>query len=130
IMHGGRIQQIGDPKALYENPANYFVANFLGKMNFFAGQRRDDGFLLETGQVLPVSTNRDTKKIGLRPENARLARVPKEDAINIAGRILSFSYLGSVIQVKTQLADGAAFYNLTSSRDLEDLGGLEVGSEV
>src|SRR5690606_30639065 len=43
IMADGVIQQIGSPKALYQQPANRFVADFLGKSNFLNGvlTRRD-----------------------------------------------------------------------------------------
>ncbi len=43
IMHDGRVQQVGTPDALYERPANLFVADFLGKMNFFQGGLVDGG---------------------------------------------------------------------------------------
>ena len=37
LLHDGTIQQIGDPSALYENPANLFTAEFIGspKINIF-----------------------------------------------------------------------------------------------
>jgi iron(III) transport system ATP-binding protein len=38
VMHEGRIQQIGTPREVYENPANRFVADFVGNSNFIDGQ--------------------------------------------------------------------------------------------
>jgi multiple sugar transport system ATP-binding protein len=40
VINGGRIEQVGTPQALYQQPANLFVAGFLGapKMNFIQGQ--------------------------------------------------------------------------------------------
>ena len=35
VMNHGKIIQIDKPEVLYSNPKNYFVANFIGKMNFF-----------------------------------------------------------------------------------------------
>nr|WP_085877424.1 ABC transporter ATP-binding protein [Roseisalinus antarcticus] len=35
VLGDGRIQQIGTPRAVYENPANRFVAHFIGETNFF-----------------------------------------------------------------------------------------------
>jgi multiple sugar transport system ATP-binding protein len=46
VMHDGRIEQIGEPLALYDHPANLFVAQFIGSpaMNVVSGTiRRDDG---------------------------------------------------------------------------------------
>jgi spermidine/putrescine transport system ATP-binding protein len=38
IMRGGRIVQVGSPRELYDRPASRYVADFVGKSNFFAGQ--------------------------------------------------------------------------------------------
>lgn len=37
VMHDGKIEQTGTPRAVYEKPVNRFVADFLGKANFFEG---------------------------------------------------------------------------------------------
>ena len=37
VMNAGRIEQIGDPADIYERPATRFVAEFIGRMNLFAG---------------------------------------------------------------------------------------------
>ncbi len=38
VMNHGRIEQIGTPEEVYENPANPFVYNFLGNVNLFGGR--------------------------------------------------------------------------------------------
>ena len=38
IMHAGRIVQTGSPTELYDEPANRYVADFVGKTNFFEGK--------------------------------------------------------------------------------------------
>ncbi|MYH59277.1 MAG: ABC transporter ATP-binding protein [Boseongicola sp. SB0675_bin_26] len=60
VLRQGRVEQIGSPMELYNNPTNQFVAGFLGSpsMNFFpAGLVRAD----------------DERTIGVRPENLYLA---------------------------------------------------------
>ena len=37
VMNGGRIQQIGDPKRIYDEPKNAFVADFIGESNILSG---------------------------------------------------------------------------------------------
>ncbi len=60
VMRHGVIQQVADPVALYDSPANKFVAGFVGSppMNFFEGHVRwQDGqlvFAADGGFVLPV----------------------------------------------------------------------------
>ena len=45
MLHGGRIQQVDTPRALYERPANLFVAAFIGSpaMNLFRGRLAAEG---------------------------------------------------------------------------------------
>ena len=33
VMSNGEVQQIGSPREIYNNPANHFVANFIGEAN-------------------------------------------------------------------------------------------------
>src|SRR3546814_3864623 len=85
----GRIRQIDTPMALYEKPANRFVATFLGspKMNLLDGELRagDEGLRLRVGDdvELPLSPGEDTRDalkplvgkrltMGLRPEDMRI----------------------------------------------------------
>ncbi len=46
VMKDGRIQQIGAPKEIYDNPNNMFVGGFIGTpaMNFLSGEVKDDGY--------------------------------------------------------------------------------------
>jgi len=49
ILNGGKIEQIGTPEEVYDNPANPFVYNFLGNVNLFHGRIRDGS--VEIGSV-------------------------------------------------------------------------------
>ncbi|MGH8215162.1 MAG: ABC transporter ATP-binding protein [Rhodanobacteraceae bacterium] len=88
VMHEGEIQQVDTPMRLYEEPANLFVAGFLGSpaMNFFRGRlRADAGWQFEMDDVsLPLGDPgpasdwlhacRDREIVlGLRPEHLQLA---------------------------------------------------------
>ena len=42
VMNGGRIQQIGDPKRIYDEPKNAFVADFIGESNIIPGIMLED----------------------------------------------------------------------------------------
>ncbi|HEY9541313.1 MAG TPA: sn-glycerol-3-phosphate ABC transporter ATP-binding protein UgpC [Luteimonas sp.] len=89
VLDKGLIQQIDTPMALYEKPANLFVATFLGspKMNLLQGELRhgDEGLRLRMGDdvELPLSPGEDTRDalkplvgkrltMGLRPEDMRI----------------------------------------------------------
>ena len=70
VLRDGRIEQVGSPITLYEQPANAFVAQFIGspKMNFFAL-----GDLTEQAGSILGAAAMDTVQIGLRPEHMTLA---------------------------------------------------------
>ncbi len=86
VLHKGRLQQVGTPQDLYNNPINLFVAGFIGTpaMNFFPGRLDEGGLCLPgmTGTLdLPGldSHSLDNKVIvGLRPEHLQPAT--KNDA--------------------------------------------------
>ena len=100
IMHDGIVQQVGSPQTVYEHPANLFVADFLGKMNFFTGSPcAHSRFLTVDGIELTVGNLKaDTSMIGVRPERTSLTSQPKADN-NIPVTVQSVSYLGAHIHV-------------------------------
>src|SRR3546814_9594088 len=102
-MNGGRIQQIGDPRTLYEKPANYFVADFLGKMNLLEGKKSADGFKTKSGLALGMPVDAGTRRIGIRPENTCLANEQQDGPVNLRATVVSLSYLGSVDRKSTLL---------------------------
>ena len=79
VLQNGFIEQIGSPLDLYDNPANQFVAGFIGSpaMNFFTAhvEVKSDKLVarLKTG-MLPLKPTKNISagqkiKIGIRPEN-------------------------------------------------------------
>ena len=79
VMRDGRVEQIGSPLDLYDNPINIFVAGFIGSpsMNFVHGKIGEhDGtkhFVSDNGLILPIpSTTTPVSKsvtYGIRPEH-------------------------------------------------------------
>lgn len=84
VMRGGKIVQIGSPRSLYDEPASRYVADFVGKSNFFEGRLTgisagtgsvDTG----TGMVLPGRivgnlTERQQVCLSIRPEQCLLSQ--------------------------------------------------------
>jgi lactose/L-arabinose transport system ATP-binding protein len=78
VLRDGRIEQVGAPLELYDNPANQFVAGFIGspKMNFLPALVQGDSLILPVlgGQAIPMpmlqTALRDGNAVtvGLRPE--------------------------------------------------------------
>ena len=53
VMKDGTIQQIGDPKTIYDEPANAFVADFIGESNLLRGTMIHDELVEFAGTEFP-----------------------------------------------------------------------------
>ena len=75
VMNHGVLQQIGTPREVYDNPANLFVAGFMGSppMNFVHGEVTD-GMLVGYDFKLPLEGTVGNRKVvlGIRPEDAEI----------------------------------------------------------
>ena len=76
VMHGGRIQQLGTPREVYEEPATAFVADFLGVSNLMTGTGDGAGTVTVDGVPLEARAG-DTRAAGdvrvtIRPERVEL----------------------------------------------------------
>ena len=78
VLRAGRIEQVGAPLSLYDDPDNVFVAGFIGspRMNFFEGVPTDGGVCVpDLGDMMvatDVRTNADRVQVGVRPEHVEL----------------------------------------------------------
>ena len=99
VMNQGRIEQLGSPAELYEQPRTAFVAGFLGKSNLLAGTVAGDGVVrLVDGSEIRASTNGDVGavSIGVRPEKIRLG----ETGVNtLSGTVKESAYIGVATEV-------------------------------
>jgi multiple sugar transport system ATP-binding protein len=90
VMRAGILQQVDNPRELYDNPRNIFVAGFIGSpaMNFFTGVLEGDGVRTPMGTV-PLhdalrrsleshGTGRRNVVIGVRPEDFEDAKFAPE----------------------------------------------------
>jgi putative spermidine/putrescine transport system ATP-binding protein len=77
VMSQGRVEQVGTPQAIYHQPENAFVADFIGKANFFDGIT-DGGNVRLGGHLLQITPRANfidgsPVRIAIRPEKAGLA---------------------------------------------------------
>jgi iron(III) transport system ATP-binding protein len=64
LLRAGRLEQIGTPDALFQQPRSRFVAGFMGQADFLPARATDSGLLTEIGRIpqridLPVGTHVD-----------------------------------------------------------------------
>ncbi len=77
VLEFGKIAQVGTPRELYENPANLFVAQFIGspKMNIIPCSTSGDEYRLEEGRGGVFAGERKAVKLGIRPEHIDVVAV-------------------------------------------------------
>lgn len=109
VMHSGVVEQIGRPLDLYDEPANLFVAGFIGSpsMNLLDGRLDETGtFVTTTGAriSIPGLTARPGVELvlGIRPEHLELAS--RSDAA-ISGQVIVTEPTGSETQVTLRVGD-------------------------
>ena len=120
VMREGRLQQVGSPAEVYRNPANRFVAGFIGEANFIDGKAvsTSNGRLaLETPLGVfearipaTVADPSSASAICVRPENLHLLPADATTGANrMRGRIVQSVYQGEIAQhvVAVDLPDGA-----------------------
>ena len=81
VMNGGRIEQIDEPRTLYNRPKTRFVAGFIGRTNFVEGtndghQISFDGFALPRGAFDRNLPTNGKVVFSVRPHSMRLSEVP------------------------------------------------------
>ena len=81
VMHDGRLQQAGPPAAVYEKPANLFVAGFLGtpSMNMVAGRIERGVLHAGTLQLVTPGAPDGDVVVGIRPEGLSIASSADRD---------------------------------------------------
>lgn len=117
VMSAGRIMQLATPEAIYNSPANAFVAQFVGKVNLLDAEvigASGDGIALSVGHwrvcapAHPDMGSGPEVTIAVRPEAIRL--VPTEfDATAgnaLEGTVVGRSFAGNLIQLVVALDGG------------------------
>lgn len=77
VMNNGKIEQIGTPKEIYQNPASKFVATFIGENNFF---------------------DKGVKEIAVRPENIKVSHSTNEANI-YSGIVRDVEFVGTLNKI-------------------------------
>jgi ABC-type sugar transport system ATPase subunit len=98
VLRAGRIEQVGTPQALYEKPANVFVAGFIGspRMNFIPAATA------RTAASLQAAVPAGAQQVGIRPEHFQVC----EAGQGLTLRVLGTEYLGAQRLLQGQLVDG------------------------
>ncbi|AAS94582.1 spermidine/putrescine ABC transporter ATP-binding protein PotA [Nitratidesulfovibrio vulgaris] len=128
VMNDGKIEQIGSPQEIYEEPANLYVARFVGEINILnavIAANHGDGLYdaVIEGVTFPIRSQRtfapgDKVNVLLRPEDLRVYTLTEDRPAgpHLTGRIEESVYKGATVDLIVTLSDGrrlmaAEFFN-------------------
>ena len=120
VLERGKLMQVGPPKALYERPANHFVADFIGINNLIEGTVSAVDAAARRMRVATafgafVSLHDERLRQGercilcVRPENAVVDGAPAAERNVVSGRITFAAYLGNTLRYDVDLGQGVLF---------------------
>ena len=106
LINNGIVQQSGTPDEIYNHPANQFVADFLGKVDFFKGVAENGTIHLsewEADLQYPKMEQSGNIEVAIRPENIRISK----ESDGIMGKLEKLYYLGDETDCRVRV--GKAF---------------------
>lgn len=115
VMSNGRVEQIGTPSDVYEEPTTVYVADFLGVSNLMEaeaeGLNADRQAKVKLGEFELAAGQGDTDALGtvkivIRPERVRLEESGATGQNRVPGMVERVVYVGSIMQVIVHLAPG------------------------
>ena len=122
VMNEGRIEQLGDRDALYERPANRFIADFIGGANFFEGEPcggNESWLSFRTAKnleiVAAVSQGHEPEKgkritLAVRPERIKIGDVETPEGQNVFDGLIEDSiHLTELSKYTIRLESGIVF---------------------
>lgn len=134
VMNKGKIEQVGSPESVYQEPANSFVYDFLDSYNVFDAWQDGAGSLslvdpgIQSGS--PSSELRQVK-VFARPYEIQLEKATSSDASDgfLAARVLRSVPTGSQVKMELERTDGAPLH-VQVSRTVVDTLALQKGDAV
>jgi putative spermidine/putrescine transport system ATP-binding protein len=121
VFNAGKIEQIGSPREVYENPASAFVASFLGVSNLISGKSAEAIF------GSPDLVNIRPERIKLSDVNTKISK----NEIGVKARIVDAAYTGANTLFVLESEDGVRIIATKLNEELlgQDIG-LEIGNKV
>lgn len=109
VMKNGEIQQVGSPQDIYNEPANRFVANFIGESNILSGTMLED-YKVQFDDIVFDCVDYGFKKnekvdVVIRPEDIDI--VPVEDG-KMIGEVLSVLFKGVHYEIMVETVPGTS----------------------
>lgn len=120
ILNEGRIEQIGTPEEVYDNPVNPFVYNFLGNVNLFHGRVHNGkvelGSLKLDAPDYIVTTNKDVISY-IRPHDIEI-RLEGDGKEFIDAEIIFIRAVGPIVNLELKRLDNGDYIEAEISKEM------------
>jgi len=131
ILRDGKVEQIGSPEEIYDNPASPFVYDFLGNVNLFRG-RKHDGSLSAEDVESAIDSNADTVAF-VRPHDIKVTR-DADGGSRLAAKVTRSNAAGPVANLELVRLDTGEHFTVQLSKEefqqLQPVAGEQVFVEL
>jgi ABC-type Fe3+/spermidine/putrescine transport system ATPase subunit len=137
VMNGGRVEQTGSPREIYEHPQTGFVADFIGSLNAFdfrVDELIGDSAVMRLGErgriVVPVDEGHspgETLRVAVRPERIQIGSGAGHGGSRLDGTVAEIVFLGMYTQFHVDTAAGRLVAHRLAD---EHVAPLQAGSPV
>ncbi len=129
VMKDGRIQQIGTPVSIYNEPANAFVADFIGDSNIFNGTmvgKYTVRFCNRNFRCLDDYEKNEKVDVVVRPEDIAMT---EPDQGMLVGRVVSVVFKGVHYEITAMVGRSEVVIQSTQIRNVGDVIGMNIGPD-
>jgi len=131
VMSKGKIQQIGTPQDIYNEPKNAFVADFIGESNIVDGIMEDDYKVTFGGHTFKCLDNGFGKNepvdVVIRPEDVDI--IPAENG-DLKGKVTSVTFMGVHNEIIVDINGFKWMIQTTESVDVDELVGIHLDPDA
>jgi sulfate transport system ATP-binding protein len=132
ILRAGKIEQIGTPEEIYDNPASPFVYDFLGNVNLFSGRKQGGAVIIGDTEIPAPETagEIETPTIAfVRPHDIRITREANGQK-TFAALILRSNAAGPVANLELQRINGGSQFTAQLGKEEFQQLQLKAGEQV
>lgn len=124
VMKQGKVQQVGTPTEIYDNPANTFVASFIGSpaMNLMDGTVRAGTFTGKNVEISGLTAADGEVTLGFRAEDAEVT--PAGQTGQITAPVYTIELLGDAVMLAVRA--GGQLVSVKAGKEFR----ADIGSEI
>ena len=129
VMADGIVQQIGTPTKIYNEPANTFVADFIGESNIFNGTVVGEKRVKFCGKTFPCVDDfgvNEMVDVVVRPEDIVMC---KTNEGQLKGEVISVVFKGIHYEISVQVGKYELVIQSTESREVGEVIGMRIAPD-